>query len=85
MDFRGEIKEVFDVDLPIKNGFGSSFETAVVIEFNLPDNNYVHTQREYLNYMAILRKIQWKKISQSLVEHNGKTYDIIEIETNKKN
>ena len=85
MDFRGLIKEVFGVDLPIRNGFGSSFETAVVIKLDLPDNYYVRTQREYLNYMAIFRKIEWKKISQALVEHHGRTYDIIEIETRKKN
>ena len=83
MDFRGQIREAFGVDLPIKNGFGGSFETAVGLELDLPDNDYVGTQRAYLNYMAQLRNIEWKKISQTLAEHNGRTYDIIEIETKK--
>ena len=85
MDFRGQIRDVFGVDLAIRNGFGSSFETAVGMELDLPDNDYVRTQREYLNYIAIFRKIEWKKISQQLVEHNDRTYDIIEIDTWKKN
>ena len=85
MDFRGQIRDAFGVDLPIKNGFGSSFETAVGIELDLPDNGYVRTEREYLNYIAIFRNIKWEKISQTLVEHNGRTYDVIEIETRKIN
>ena len=85
MDFRGQIRDAFGVDLPIKNGFGSSFETAVGIELDLPDNGYVRTEREYLNYIAIFRNIKWEKISQTLVEHNGRTYDVIEIETRKMN
>ena len=85
MDFREQIKEAFGVGLPIRNGFGSSFETDVVIELNLPDNAFVRTERENLKYMALLRNIEWKKISQSLKSCNGRTYDIIEIETWKKN
>ena len=85
MDFRGQIREAFGVDLPIKNGFGGSFETAVGLELVLPDNDYVGTQRAYLNYMAQLRNIEWKKISQTLSKHNDRTYDVIKIETWEKN
>ena len=43
MDFRALIKKSFGVDIPIKNGFGSSYETAVVMELVLPYNEYIHT------------------------------------------
>ena len=84
MDFRGQIKEVFGVDLPIKNGFGSSFETAVVIELDLKYDEKLNIQMEYLKYMGILRNIEWEKISQTLTDHKERTYDVIMIETTGK-
>ena len=84
MDFRALIKKSFGVDIPIKNGFGSSYETAVVMELVLPHNEYIHTQYVYIKYLAILRDIKWKMISQELVFKEGKTFDIMKIETKEK-
>ena len=84
MDFRGQIREAFGIDLPIKNGLGSSFETAVEIEPHAAYDKKVSIQMEYLKYMGMLRNIEWKSISQTLTKHEERTYDVIMIETTGK-
>lgn len=84
MDFRAIIKQNFGVDLPIKSGYGSGFDTAVVLQPELPDNDYAATEQAYLKYMALLRNIEWKIISQSLQTHEGKIFDVMKIETIEK-
>ncbi len=81
MNFRAIIKQNFGVDLPIQSGFGSGFETAVVLQPDKLNNNYATTALAYLKYMGLLRNIEWKIISQSLQTQEGKTFDIMKIET----
>jgi hypothetical protein len=59
-------------------GNGESFETAVVIN---ADNSFAGVIAEYA-YVASecgQREVDWKLSLQSLQEHNGKPYDVLNI------
>ena len=81
MNFRAIIKQNFGVDLPIESGFGSGFKTAVIVQPDLNLNHYTTTEQAYLKYMGLLRNINWKIISQSVQIYEGKTFDVMKIET----
>jgi hypothetical protein len=59
-------------------GNGGSFETAVVVN---ADNSMVGVQAEYAFVARQCGQPQtdWKIESQSLHEHNGKPYDVLNI------
>lgn len=81
MNFREIIKQNFGVDLPIKSGFGSGYETAVILQPDLNLNHYTTTELAYLKYMGLLRNIKWEIISQSIQIYEDKTFDVMKIET----
>lgn len=81
MDFRTIIKQNFGVDLPISSGFGSDFTTAVVVLPTAPNFAYADIESDYLKYMGLLRNIEWKIISKTLINNGGKTFDVVKVET----
>lgn len=62
----------------ISGGNGTSYENAIVItdcsHFEGVDQEYVELKKRFGNY---------KLIRQSLLEHNGKNYDLLEIQLEK--
>ena len=73
------IKQVFEKDLPISGGFGSSIVDAIVIELA---NGGVGVDMEYqvLEYLRILNRTpNWKVEKQELLGHDNKHYDKLSI------
>lgn len=81
MNIRELLKKDFGVDLPIKGGPGNSVDNPVLIEKQEGLNNYVGVEHEYLRLIGLGRKIEWKKIGQELLQHNGRMIDKMKIET----
>lgn len=70
----------FGTDFPISGGSGGSPDAAIVIHYQVP-NDYVGVEYGVLRCLGIGRRIEWKLIQQSLIEHNGRTLDQMKIET----
>ena len=80
MTLREMINQTFGVDLPIRGGNGNSIENAIIIEFQVPMNDYISTEYEVLNYIGIGLGIKWNLIQQELIFEYDKTYDKLIIE-----
>ena len=80
MTLRELIKKDFDTDLEISGGFGNSIDNCISIH-RTPMNDYVGIEYYILKCLGIGRRIEWKRIEQSLQFNNNKTIDKIKIET----
>ena len=80
MDLRQLIKSDFDIDFPISGGTGNSHDNPIVIHKQVP-NDYVSVEYGILRCLGIGRRIEWKVIQQSLIEHDGRKFDQLKIET----
>lgn len=81
MNIREQIKNDFDIDLPIKGGTGGSIENPVILAKEWAHMDYVNIEHVYLKCIGIGRGIKWRTISQEVMIHNGRTVDKIRIET----
>ena len=80
MDIRKLLKKDFDIDLPIKGGAGNLIDNPVIIE-RTRLNDYVAVEHMVLKYLGLGRNIDWKIISQELIQNNDREIDKIKIET----
>lgn len=80
MTIKELIKMDFGVDLPISGGFGNSIDSPIII-YRTDLNDYVGTEHFILKCLGKGRRIEWKIIEQTLLNHNGKKIDKIKIET----
>jgi len=80
MDLRQLLKADFDIDFPISGGTGNSRDNPIVIHRQVP-NDYTSVEYGILRCLGIGRRMEWKVIQQSIIEHNGRTLDQLKIET----
>jgi hypothetical protein len=80
IDLRALLKADFGMDFPISGGAGNSRDSAVVIHYQMP-NDYVGVEYGVLRCLGIGRRIEWKVIQQSLIDHNGRKLDQLKVET----
>lgn len=83
MDVRSLIKAHFGFDLEISGRPCNSYEqTVTILSSNGP--RYVNCEYEYLKYVSALRGVKWKILGQCLEFHDGKSFDVITIESIKE-
>ena len=82
MSFRKTIKNKFGVDLPIKGGFGTSIEHPIIID-ETQKYNYVSLEKKCINYACQIDEMEWIMDKQELIEHMGKSIDILKIRLSK--
>lgn len=76
MDIQEYIQRKCGVLLPIKGGDGKSRDTPVIL--NLKSSYYViQVQNDFISYW--LENGKWRKINQSLIKDDKKTFDKITI------
>ncbi len=80
MNLRQLLREDFDIDLPIRGGNGNSIDNPIIIE-RTEINHYVGTEYTILELLGIGRGIEWKMVSQHLMQHNDRSIDKLKIET----
>jgi hypothetical protein len=80
MDLRQLLKADFDIDFPISGGIGNSRDNPIVIHRMVP-NDYTSVEYDILRCLGTGRRIEWKVIKQSLLNHNGRTLDQLKLET----
>ena len=80
MNLKDTLYYAFGEMFPISGGLGNSIDTPIILDKDGP-SNYVGTEYTLLKYIGELRGVTWKKISQALMEHNGRYIDQIQIET----
>lgn len=81
MSFRKIIKEKFNIELPIKKGNGITIENPLVIDHK--EYNYVRVEKECINYACKILGMEWVMFHQELIEHMGKSIDVITIRISK--
>lgn len=81
MSFRKIIKEKFNIELPIKEGNGITIENPLVIDHTV--YNYVRVEKECINYACKILGMEWVMFQQELIEHMGKSIDVITIRISK--
>jgi CRISPR/Cas system-associated endoribonuclease Cas2 len=76
MDIQDFIQKKCGLILPIKGGDGQSKETAVILTLK---SSYflIQVQNDFIS--CILNNGKWRKISQSLIKDDKKTFDKITI------
>jgi hypothetical protein len=79
-NLRAMLKEDFGIDLPISGGIGNSRDGPVVIHYRVP-NDYVAVEHTVLRCLGTGRRVEWKLLQQTLIEHNGRKLDQMKIET----
>lgn len=80
MDLRQVLKADFDIDYPISGGMGNSIDNPIIIHRQIP-NDYTSVEYGILRCLGVGRRIEWKIVLQTLLEHNGRMVDRIKIET----
>ena len=80
MNLHDIIQEEFGVDLPISGGAGKSRDDAIVIHKVKP-NNYVEVEYAILNCICSPRNMKWRMLQQSVLDHNNRVLDQLDIET----
>jgi hypothetical protein len=80
-NLRKFLKQDFGFDFPISGGNGNSIDNPIV--FNRTENNYDYVGYEYkiLECLGKGRRIEWKLITQSLLNIENRKIDKIKIET----
>jgi len=73
------LKKDFGVDYPISGGTGNSKDNPIVVHYEFP-NDYSSIEYGVIRCIAIVRRIEWKLLRQSLIQHNGKKIDQLKIE-----
>jgi hypothetical protein len=81
MTIRERLFKDFNVDLPITGGVGNSIDDPVILEIVDPIDDFIDTEYLYLKLIGIGRGIEWKFMTQFLMEHENKKIDKIQIET----
>jgi len=74
------LKKDFGIDFPISGGIGNSKENPIIIYYKFP-NDYTNVEYGVLRCIATGRRMKWKLIKQSLINHNGRKLDQLKIET----
>ena len=82
MTLKETLNNAFGKEFPISGGLGNSINTPIILDKDGP-SDYVGTEYTLLQYIGALREVTWKRIEQSLMEHNGRYIDQIKIETVK--
>lgn len=80
INLRERLKADFGVDFPISGGLGNSRDSPIIIHKVQP-NDYTSYEYGILRFLGIGRRIEWKRIQQSVINHNGRTLDQLKIET----
>lgn len=80
MTFRKTIKNKFNIELEILGGDGTSLENPIVID-QTQQYNYVSLEKKCINYACRILQLEWVMEKQELIEHEGKSIDVIRIGT----
>jgi hypothetical protein len=80
MSFRKTVKIKFNVDLEILGGDGTSLENPIVIN-QTQQYNYVSLEKKCIDYACHILQMDWVMEKQELIEHEGKSIDVIRIGT----
>ena len=80
MSFKKTIKNKFNVELEILGGDGSSIQNPIVID-QTQQYNYVSLEKKCIDYACRILPLEWVMEKQELIEHEGKSIDVIRIGT----
>jgi hypothetical protein len=81
LNLRELLKQDFGFDFPISGGSGNSIDNTIVFEKAESNYDYVGYEYKILECLGRGRRIEWKRISQTLLNHDNRKIDKIKIET----
>ena len=83
MDLKACLYEDFKVILPVTGALGSSPDFPIYVE-STPERDYIKREYHTIHCIALVRQFDWEKKFQSLESHNGRMFDVIDVEITKK-
>lgn len=79
MSFRKMIKNKLNFELLIRDGNGTTIENPIVIDHT----QYIRVEKDCIDYGCKILGMEWVEYKQELIEHMGKSIDVITIRISK--